>query len=443
VIIPTDRSRIETWEKCCRKRYWQYEYDGTGLQPTGERNLKLDARIGQGVHDGIEFGLGSLGDHAEIIRNGARNIAALAAGYGMGKYMKALADEGIAVTTMEEQQRREVFEGADIVSALVYAWLRLRLPSMLRDGDVLAIERELDMDFAVGEHTVRLMTRPDIVWRRRADGAVFIRNIKTVREPRTTWREQWALDMQTLSEPLAVDKWLADNAHQLGYDKMQYDVVNGVIIDGLVTGSVLDYPRGSGKFYHNTPLLYGWVRKGDAPFGQDEWYPRYEWHCTGPHKMGNGRKCDGDRDHKLSGVTKQSVAANYPGGVLAWIDRLLEEELPLVEEQVIELPPIIRSPYAIERWKRQALRREVDIARRAEEVSLSQHPEIGDGQPLDEVLDYTFPMHTASGNCLRPGQCSCYALCHGAAAADPVGSGLYRVREPHHKQEREIRKQEE
>jgi hypothetical protein len=425
MLIKTDRSRIESFEKCNRLRYWRYEHDGTGLEPSDERGLKLDARIGTGVHDGIEFALTHIGD----VSAGALNLAALAAGFAAGSFDKHLADEGIAWAGLPEQQQVEVIEGRNISMALTYAWVRVRLPDLMRDGEILAVEREMDVDFSVGSDIVRLMTRPDIIWRRRSDGSVFIRNIKTTREPRTTWREQWALDMQTLTEPLAVDQWLADEAMPADYGP----TCAGVIIDGLVTGSVLDYPRGSGKFYHNTPLLYAWVRKGDAPFGHDEWYPRYEWHCTAPHKMGSGKQCPGDKDHKLAGARKVPTT-EYLGGILGWIDNLLETDDSIVQNQIIELPPIMRSPYAIERWKRQVLQREVDIHYKqlacTDDDKGPVHPDI------DLLLDAHFPMSTSSGNCLRPGKCSMYDLCHGSAASDPYAAN-YRPRRPHHGQERE------
>jgi hypothetical protein len=273
------------------------------------------------------------------------------------------------------------------------------------------------------------MTRPDIVWRRHADGAVFIRNLKTVRDPKTTWREQWALDMQTLSEPLAAEAWLAKAAYTAGEGSELPATITGVIIDGLITGAVLEYPRGSGKWYHNTPLVYAWRQAGDAPFGADAFYPRYEWTCTAPHKFANGRSCPGDRTHKLSGVTKVPVEQHYPGGQLAWLEHLFTTERALLEEQIIELPPILRSPYQIERWKRMVLGREVRINHDAQYV---QNPSVPDH--YEERLDLCFPMHTASGNCLRPGRCMAMDLCHGTAAADPFAAG-YRPRTPHHADE--------
>jgi len=418
VIAYSDRTRIEDHEKCPRKRFWRYHFDGTGIE--GGDALKIDARIGTWVHNGIERWLND-DVHDEV-----------SAVFHAKKCSDLFIVECKGIVKWDElndEQRFVIDEAGQIVKALVYAWCRVRGESLLADYDILAVEQEMTVDLEVGDgesesDVVRLMTRPDIVARRKTDGAIFVRNIKTVRDPGTTWREQWSLDMQTLSEPLAVDKWLFDSSHEASS-------VDGVSIDGLITGEVLEYPKGSGHRYHNTPLLYAWCRKGianDPPFEvPDEWYPRYEWSCTGPHKMGNGRKCEGGRTHKLSGVTKESIEGRYPGGVIAWIDYLIDNDRPLVEDQLVELPPILRSPYQIERWKRQVLPREIAIVESVNRM----------GQVSDLYLDNDFPMHTASGNCLRPGKCAYYDLCHGSASNDPYAAG-FRKRVPNHPQEGEV-----
>lgn len=417
MIIKTDRSRIADYEKCPALRFWRYEYEGRGLE--GRQDLKLDARIGTWVHEGIEAWLSGVRALGTTPR-----AAAIVAAESFLDECKSIVDW----TQLDDEGKFRITEGGEIVKALVYAWCRVRGESLLADNDILAIEQELDVDFPVGTETVRMMTRADVIVKRKFDESVFVRNIKTVRSPNTTWREQWALDMSTLSEPLAVDRWL-------GRDRCA-----GVCIDGLITGEVLEYPKGSGHFYHNTPLLYAWFRGGDPPVSEDEWYQRYEWSCTRPHKLGNGRKCDGGRTHKLSGVVKESVEKRYPGGIIGWIDFLYENDRALLEEQLIELPPIMRSEYHIERWKRQVLGREVKIAGESRLMQfvraskIDEPVEPGDPATFSQTLDYKFPMHTASGNCLRPGKCMAYDLCWGNAASDPTNLG-YKYRTPNHPQE--------
>jgi hypothetical protein len=372
--IYTDRSRIECYEKCPRKRFWQYEFDGRGLE---KDELKLDARIGNAVHQGIERGLSENIPAAEIALEAREEF--------IKQCHQAVETAG------QEQLEHDIIEGGILVCALVYSWLRVRAPRLLEEGEVLLIEKEMQIDFHMpGGIVVRFMARPDIVWRRRSDGTVFIRNLKTVRDPSTTWREQWALDMQTLSEPLAVDTFYG-----------QPNFCGGVIIDGLITGKVTRSDKQLGGLYHhNSPLVNIWRReRADGSLAHSHEY-KYSWEKTS--------------------------SAFYPGGIIAWIDHLLSDDPAVVWEQLIELPPIIRSPYQIERWKRQVLQREAEIHSQAQHVNLNR----------ESSLDGPFPMHTAAGNCLRPGKCSCYELCHGASASDPLRAG-FRYRTPNHPQEGE------
>ena len=134
-IIYTDRSRIETFEHCPRKRYWQYEYQGIGLEKVDD--LKIDARIGAWVHNGIENGLISTDSLPS-------RAAAEASGLSFERECKTIVDW----PQTPDQLKRDITEGGQIVTALVYAWLRLKAPRLLDKGEVLGVEKELMVDFS-------------------------------------------------------------------------------------------------------------------------------------------------------------------------------------------------------------------------------------------------------------------------------------------------------
>src|SRR5215472_716566 len=392
-VIYCDRSRVTDTERCMRLRYLRYQYGGVGLEREGD--LKLDARIGTWVHHGIETGL------------------TCAKGFKAGEFEAQVAEDAgadfvtdcLKVTSgqiLSDQLNYDIGEGQWIVTALVYAWLRLRAPRMLWDGDILAVEKEITVDFHMGSagyHAkstadceinalmpiVRLMARPDIIWRRKSDGTIFIRNLKTVRKPDDRWREKWPLDMQTLSEPLAVDKWLHDFFWNIGGinpkpygPQSEPDTCGGVIIDGLTTGVVTENKR-TKLYHHNNPLVYAWYKPNGLLENGGVWQVEYKY-----------------------GWEKVAIADSYPGGIIAWVDHLITHEPATVEDLFIELPPIIRSPYHIERWKRQVLAREVDIHRWATAVDAAS------SEHREGLLDKYFPMSTAEGNCIYPGKCMGY-----------------------------------
>jgi len=98
----------------------------------------------------------------------------------------------------------------------------------------------------------------------------------------------------------------------------------------------------------------------------------------------------------------------------------------------VELTPVLRSEYEVERWKRQKLPSEVEI--REDRNYLHAMP---DGDPTkEELLDRWFPMSTADGNCVWPNECPMFQICHGTMRDDLAGNG-FRPRNPNHPTELE------
>ena len=219
--------------------------------------------------------------------------------------------------------------------------------------------------------------------------------------------------MQTFSEALAVEQLLGEQ-------------VAGTIMVGLVKGSRKDYPMGSGNYHWDCPLVWAWHRKGEPPMTEDVWEARYEWTCSEAHVMGNGRKCPGGKQHRLSGVHKEMVTERL-GGISGWVSYLAVNDRPFLEEQFVELTPILRSAYEIERWKRQKLPMEARIRENRDYLAT-----LADDDPAKEALfDQWFPMSTAGGNCVWPSECAYFAICHGVARDDLAGNG-FAPRNPNH-----------
>lgn len=400
--IRFDRSRVETGQTCLRKRYWQYHYQGTGIERVG---LSLPLTTGSAVHRGVE----------SLIQGCS---ADLAVEHALELYQEAVEQAGLPGETTPEFQA-QLQEQYSLVEGMIRCWGAVRLQAELETYESLGLEREEQAVFgAVGQQQLILMARPDWLVRRKADGALFIKNFKTVADAGKSWREQWRYDMQTLSECLAVEERLSAEAGQPVK-------LSGVIIQGLLKGRKAEYPVGSGKYQHNSPLIRCWYRKGEPPMTEDEFYPlsRYEYFCTEPHKMGNGKLCKGGANHRLSGVYKAEVKEVFPGGIAGWIAWLAENDREVLDSQIVELDPILRSDWEIERWRRQTLASEDTIAWKVEEVA--QNP---------EKLEELFPMSTQHSNCTSQfgSECSMLDICWGPAAEDPLSTGNYRVRIPNH-----------
>ena len=400
-VIYIDRSRVECAESCMRKRFYQYEINGVGIQKAGNW---LDPLIGTAVHNGIEGLLtGKNIEQAVVI---------------VKETILAAQREGpIVVFRQGLDPAKDVEEGMLLAEALVRGWAAVRLQALLATYDVVAIEKECQKDYESGGRKIIQLSRPDIVLRRKDDKSLFIMNLKTTSRVDQKWREQWRYDMQTFSEAAAVEQLLGEP-------------VAGTIICGLVKGSRKDYPMGSGDYHWDSILTQAWTKSGELG-QQDEWFGRYEWSCMAAHKLGNGRACPGGKQHRLSGVHKAQITERL-GGVSGWISYLAVEDRALLEDQFVELTPILRSAYEIERWKQQKLPMEIAI-REHRDYLIDSTNVIQDDEDL---LNAWFPMSTAKGNCLWPSQCTFFDVCHGVAGDDLAGAGFVE-RSPNHPSEGE------
>jgi hypothetical protein len=427
-VIAFDRSRLDATERCRRLRYFQYEYNGVGLQPATVGLGDLDWITGQAVHTGIET----------LLKGGTLEEGLLAASLYYSNIHDIIdvsidAAAGGAPPQPEFQVLDKLAENKALAEALIRSWALVRLPKLLAEWEVLAVEQEVEAHFTEGIHELVLMARPDLLHRRKSDGALFIRNFKTVSQADKNWREQWRYDQQTFSEVLAAEQHLSQNSLKVSAGLLPQRV-GGVIIEGLLKGRRLEYPEGSGRRYQNSPLVQCWYRQAEGGLNEEEFYAldEYETTCQGPHKSGR-RFCPGGRSHRLSGVTKMPVWEKYPGGVAGWVAHLAAVRPETLEAQFIELPPILRPDYEIERWKRQTLPQEVELWRASNVVQAL--PE----ERREAAMDRYFPQSTSHGNCLRPSVCNCFNLCWGQAAADPLNSG-YQIRIPNHPVEKEFRR---
>lgn len=391
-----DRSRRECDLACRRRRWWNYEFESQGLE--GDK-LSYPLKTGSAVHSGIEG----------ILANGEDTDAAIQR--CVADYLRLLEIAGLCDAG-----------GAPVPRALEQLWLTeqlirlaagVLLPRVLAEYQVEAVERPANWMLDYEGRQLTFMTRSDAYGPRKSDGALFVHNWKTAKVLDDKWIKKWRRDQQTLTEAAALEAVLGKTVH-------------GTIIHGLAKGVELEYPKGSGQWSHNSPLTQLWYREADLITGTEADYvdlQHYEYTCSEPHRMNNGRQCKGGANHKLgSGYRKRFVAEVYPGGLAAWYKTLDSENHRVLESQVLSVEPILRSEYEVEKWKRQVLPREVEIAEHREEC-----------QSDEAALDRWFPQSTGNGNC---DFCEFSKLCWENGGYDPLAAG-YRLRTPNHQLERD------
>jgi hypothetical protein len=397
-----DRSRLETKGSCPRKYYWNYQYKGRGIQLAREIPPPWALLTGTYTHNGIEHVLKGA-NPAEAATVEATNYI-----YSISPLFNDIED-GPA----KDNLIRQLQEQSQLVTALVYGWSKVRLPDYLSMYEPLDIEREEEITFTVGETEVTLLTRTDILSLIRGSDNRMIHNLKSCTQADDNWRRQWRYDQQTLTEYIAVENRIGKT-------------INGVIIEGLVKGRKSEYPEDSGNWSHNNPMIYQWIKADDS-----DYQAKYKWRCDAPHQMSRGKECPGGQNHTRSGYYKGSVADKFPGGIISWIDHLVATEPETLSTYFVTLPPITRSDWEVERWKRQTLAREIEDVRNAREIDrlITIDPEVA-----ATLLDYHFPMNSSHSNCFNWGTpCQYLGICWGSA--DPDDTSKYRPRIPNHPRE--------
>jgi hypothetical protein len=421
--IVFDRTRHEAFEKCPRLRLLTHEYP-TGIEGAvhglDRQAIAIPLLTGSTVHKGLEHFAGH--------RNEAEALMIAGQSYDADIQARGLELDEQAAEPLWTARVQHLLS-----MALILGWVRKVWPKLEAEFDVVDIEQEERLEIQLDAETVIvLLTRSDLVMRRKSDGRHFVFNHKTINEPSEKKLQSLRYDTQSISEVLAA---------QTRYDHAAFPEqpiqIDGVIYDLLIKGPrKVEYPKGSGVWHNASPLIWCYQKEGQTGITDNEIAARWEWSCTEPHKMANGHKCEGHKDHKLGkGWFRKLVTEVFPS-IEAWFDWLEENEPGLIEQQFQTLAPIMRTPYDVERWKRCVLTEEWGIAERADAAreAIVEHGFSGAASTLDTL----FPIHTAKGNCFWPSKCQMFMICWGAPADDLLqiegndGQPLFAPRKANH-----------
>lgn len=443
-IIVFDRTRHENFEKCPRLRLITHEYPthvediNTGgnaviyaVHGVDRRALAVPLLTGGTVHRGIEAFVGGQQE------NEAVTIA-------LQVYDADIIQRGIEPDENSPTDMWTIKVQRLLCEVLIRGWIRYVWPQLQVEYDVVDIEQEETLDIPVDEETIiRLLTRSDLIMRRKTDGSHFVFNHKTINEPSDRKLQALRYDTQTISEVLAAQARYDTQGRmpedgsvpQLSPGHIQID---GVIYDLLIKGpKKAEYPKGSGVWHNASPLVWVYVKEGQTGITADELAAKWDWTCTAPHKMYRG-ECPGGAKHTLGPKYHRKLITEVfeTSPVLAWFNWLEENEPGFIQTQFNTLPAIMRTPWDVEVWKRSVLTEEWQIAVRADEARESIN--ISGFHDAEPLLDMLFPKHTAHGNCFWPGKCTAFDICWGSPADDLLqiegndGEPLYMPRKSNH-----------
>lgn len=315
---------------------------------------------------------------AQILRGDAPEDAIVSA---WTQYMDEVTSRGVQASGIHDAflaEQRALLEG------LVWAWNRVRLPAIRAEYDLVSVER--DMLWTMGTQdgvTVVDMVKCDALVRRRSDGTLFYLEFKTTTQGGDEWIKQWEHNSQLLINTVAVEELLGER-------------LGGVLIEGLLKGrrapERLRHSPFRGRVLQQSALCYAYAQTdslGGRHYSLDYVSPKWE-------RIAVWTEVDARRWTHDVMTTEQCAALFVP------------------------CPPIRPRNELLARHRAQMLHQESAIARMLPSAD----------------LDRDFPMN--DDHCYRywGNPCEMEELCFNAAIAqDPLGSGLYQRRRPHHELE--------
>lgn len=219
---------------------------------------------------------------------------------------------------------------------------------------------------------------------------LFYLEFKTTTKGDENWIRSWEHNSQLLINTSALEDLLGER-------------IGGVLIEGLLKGSrrkcTLKTSRFHDEVIQDSPLCYAFRTRTES----GQWLYSSAWSRGAEHFR---------------------VADVFPDA-RTWLAHLTPDDL---RGLFVPVPPIHPSPEHLARHRRQMVFQEETVAFALDALKGASNPET-----QRVVLDCYFPQN--DDHCFRyyGSPCDMEPICFNRAiAADPVGSGLYQTRVPHH-----------
>lgn len=290
-------------------------------------------------------------------------------------YETSLREGEIDLSTMDENK---IQEQKTILEGMIRGWDRAVKPFLLRDYEIIKVEGEVKLD----HDGCRLMAKPDVIARRKVDNTIWYPEWKSTGSMKPSWFRQWHKAVQLHWTAKAIEETIREK-------------VSGVIVFGLYKGFESAYGRQESMFG------YGYGPKN----GLDENGLIYRY---------------------KPGLWKYPIWETTTPKV--WVEGMPTD---LLEKQFGETGPIYLNDHLTARSLAQTALREHDIRQGIELIESAV--EAGEHTAVTDFLDKYFPQHFDQ---CQPGWgtgCAFHDACWvPTVQANPIGSGLFKVREPHH-----------
>mgnify|MGYP000866602243 CR=1 FL=1 len=451
-VIYTDRSRIETGQRCARRRWWEYHYQLPGMEVAGVQPAKpaLELSVGSAVHKGIEnllkwvmeSGVAKTIPNTPYPDQGLDSAieAALAEFKSIWDPWLAWSDQNPLQTLVRDEWDPEtetyapaavdnkmlltyqLSEAEALIEALVAAFYYSPsgLELIANNYQILAVEQEIQLPLAVG---LVLNSRPDAILRHKTTGQYFAWSLKTAKKWTDQTNQQAEVDNQGISESIATEFWLNKELEKQNpgnwVPEADYAVCSGVLMCYLIKGE--KRKNDLGIYATCSPLIRPYFNTQSFDHTDFANYaPSGMWTCTEEHEWKGARfgykvngvnGCPGGKNHMRGDAWKQVNLWEIEGvRIQDWVGHLLTEQ-PEIGLQLVQVPaPYKREREEMQEWLTQVVTQEADIKNAVEIIYCTLYePQISSMQP-DTALSMYFPKNRTA--CVYPWKCTWYDTCH-------------------------------
>jgi PD-(D/E)XK nuclease superfamily len=406
--METDRSRVLSFQRCPRERYYAYHHLGTGIQ---KESKGLPLQFGSAFHEGAEV----------LLTSDSRSRIDYAVQRARAFLIEQFSSHSISFDneTPDDIQKAMEYgqeEQMALAEGLLRGWWAYEGESFLNTFEVVEVEQEgraalIPTSWVGVPDPLVLMFRPDAVVREKSTGDHYIISWKTAStfSPRNV--KQARTDMQSISEVFGV---MQDRGIK----------VEGVLYKWAIKGQRRK-DNWDNLYKQSSHLIYGWKKLGNGGGDEAEWSWVYEF-----------EKEDGSGSSRLGkGWQKKPIWRDYPGGVKQWIKDLSKGEvfprhIDALQAIFPQSLPVERRKDEVKSWKHQVEHQELEIGRKLGTIEYHEQCK-ADKVVMTELIDRLFPQYTSS--CHSFSGCSFIDVCWNGAPAE-VGD-LYQIRLSNHPEE--------
>lgn len=321
-----------------------------------------------------------------------QGIESLFGGEGIDRAIEVAHDRWWELVESCQDTPHFVPEQRALLEGLLRCWAIERLPKIREEFDLVLAEQELIWPMAPDIHD---MLRVDALLRRRSGGGLYYLEVKSTSTGGDRWAASWQRHSQLLANVQAIEETLGERCE-------------GVMIEGIVKGRrAKDRDSRSPMFeekVQQSPLCYMWINE-----------------ATGEESAEYQRAKD---------WRKVPTWEHLP--IAEWVSKLSPE---VRAKQFSPVPPITPQRAQLVRFRRQAVAQERLVAQAIEWLGSE---EARDPERREFIMDTCFPLNDNHCRRFLDYPCEFEALCFTPEIeADPLGSGLYERRVPHHPAELE------